>query len=202
MHDEILFWKYDWLDVSEEIKIGACKEADQLPEAVFKKREIAEISAELCKKHLPILPTLDTKNITHNVREIQIDGSRGRMQNFGNDGQQCVKGTAIDFLVPFDGDPEMFKVKPSSYRMSSPRGRVDGKFVIFTISGIALSANEIKTEISSKVAEVEEFLDYLSKSAHGFSEALDKAVVQALEARKLKLIADKELIAGLEFKAE
>ena len=202
MHDKFLFQEYDWFDVRQKIKVEACGEVDQLPEAAFKKHDIAEIAAELCKKYLPILPTLEINNIKLKKRKIPSEVSRGRRQYFGNDGPHYVKGTAIDVYVPFDGDPEMFNVKPSTCSVSCLRGRVEGKFIIFTISVDALSPDKVKADINSRVADIQECLDYLSKSVSGFSDELNKIVVEALEARKSKLNADNELIAGLGFKVE
>ena len=202
MRDEILFWDYDWFATSEAVKGTARNAVDQLSQAAFEERDITEIAAELCDKYSMAPPTLDTDNITVKKRDIEIDVSHDRMRYFGDGGPHYVKGTGIDVRVPFSGDPRMFKLKPTTWSMSVPRGRVEGNFVVFTISGTNLSTEKVRDEIDKRVAEIKKWLNYQSKGAREFSDELNRVVVQALEARKSKLNADNELIAGLGFKVE
>lgn len=202
MHDEILFWQYDWFAMSEAQKRAARSEASQLSEVAFGERDIPEIAAELCEKYSMVPPTLDTDNITVKKRDIEFDVSHDRMQYFGDYGPHYVKGTGIDVRVPFSGDALMFKLKPTTWSLSVPHGRVEGNFVVFTISVTNNSTEAVKAEIDERVAEIKKWLNYQSESAGGFSDELSRIVVEALEARKSKLIADKELIAGLGFKVE
>ena len=202
MHDDILFWEYEWFKVSDEQKEGARRYADQLPQAAFEGREMAEIAAELCEKYSLVPPTLDHIKITVEKREIEIDVSHNRTWYFGRGRPRYVKGTAFDVRVPFNGDPKMFKIKPNKSFSNFPRGRVESNSVAFTISGIDLSIDKVKAEITSRVVEIQTWLDFLSESARDFPNALNQVVVQTLEARKSKLSADSDLISGLGFKVE
>ena len=202
MHDDILFWEYEWSKVSDAQKEGARRYADQLPQAAFEGRELAEIAAELCEKYSLVPPTLDPIKITVEIREIEIDVSHDRKWYFGRGGPHYVKGTAFDVRVHFNGDPKMFKIKPNNSLLNFPRGRVESNSVAFTISGIDLSTDKVKAEITSRVVEIQTWLDFLSESARDFPNALNQVVVQTLEARKSKLSADSDLISGLGFKDE
>lgn len=202
MHDEILFQECDWFKTIEAQKNAACNEANRLSESAFEEHSIEEIAAELCEKYSLIPPTLDTDKIKGKKRDIKIDVSHDRMRYFSGSGTRYVEGTAIDVRVPFSGDPKMFKLNPNIWSTSVAYGRVEGKSVVFTIGGINLSTEKVKDEINKRVAEIEKWLNYQSESVSGFSDELNKIVVEALEARKSKLNADNELIAGLGFKVE
>lgn len=202
MRDDVLFWKYDWFNVVEAQKDAARKDAGHLPKSAFDERDVTEIATELCEKYSLVPPTIDPDNISVKQREIDLDVSRDRMRSFGDGRPHYVKGTAIDVRLPFTGDPGMFNVKPNTWTTSIPRGSIEGNSVIFTISGTELSAEKVKANIESTVAEIQKWLDFQSDSARGFPEQLAQVVNQALEARKSKLGADSDLISGLGFKVE
>ena len=96
----------------------------------------------------------------------------------------------------------MFNIEPNTWTTSIPRGRVEGNSIVFSVSGTDLSPEKVKSEISSSVSEIQQWLDFQSDSARGFPEALARVVKQAVEARHSKLAADNDLVSNLGFRVE
>lgn len=202
MRDEALFWKYDWFAVVEAQKAAARKDAGNMSRADFARQSLEELRVSLCEKYSLEVPALDLDNITVNQRETEIDVSHDRMRYFSTGGPHYVKGTAIDVRVPFVGDPGMFNIKPTTWTTSLPRGRIEGNSVRFTISGTDLSPENVKSEIDHRISEIQQWLGFQETSVGNFPNELAQISKQALEARKKKLDADAELVAGLGYRTE
>jgi len=202
MHDDVLFWNYEWFDVAEAQKRAAQKDVDELRPEDFEGQSIDEITEIICEKYSLVPPQLDTTNTTVKPREVQIDVSHDRMRHFRDGGPHYVKGTAIDVRVPFNGDAGMFNVKPNTWTTSIPRGRVEGNSIVFTISGTDLTQEKVKASIDRETSEIQKWLGFQEKSVDGFSQQLELVVRQAIEVRKTKLSADADLISGLGYRIE
>ena len=202
MRDEALFWKYDWFAVVEAQKAAARKDAGNMSKGDLARQSLEELLAGLCEKYSLEVPALDLHNITVKQRETEIDVSHDRMRYFSTGGPHYVKGVAIDVRVPFVGDPGMFNIKPTTWTTSLPRGRIEGNSVRFTISGTDLSPEKVKSEIDHRISEIQQWLGFQEKSVGNFQSELAQITKQALEARKRKLDADSDLIAGLGYPTE
>lgn len=202
MKDEILFWKYDWNRLVEAKKVTAQKEADNVRLSDFDRSQLDQLTSDICMKHSLSVPKLDLKSITVRQHEVNIDVGRDRMRSFTSDGPHFVKGTAIDVRIPFTGEPEMFKVKPNTWTTSVPRGRIEGSTLVFTISGVSLSKDEVKSQIDHQIEQLNTWLNFQVQSIGNFETELSLVVRQTLENRKRKLDGDVSLIAGLGYKTE
>lgn len=94
----------------------------------------------------------------------------------------------------------MFKVEPSTYDMNPPRGHVEGKNVVFTISGANLDAAAVRRQIDATIASVQAYLGYQRSAVEEFHADLRRRSVEAINRRKAKVGGDKSLIDGLGFK--
>jgi uncharacterized coiled-coil protein SlyX len=202
MRDEALFWEYDWFAVVEAQKAAIRRDAENMSKADFARQPLDELQADLCEKYSLEVPALDLDNITIKQRETDIDVSHDRMRYFSTGGPHYIKGTAIDVRVPFVGDPGMFKIKPTTWTTSLPRGRIEGSSVRFTISGTDLSPEKVKSEIDHRINEIQQWLGFQEQSIGNFPTELAQIAKQALEARIKKLESDSELIAGLGYRTE
>lgn len=202
MREDVLFWEYDWFGVVEAQKRAVQRDIDSLSDRDFENATTDEIVASVCEKFSLRAPTLDRENITVKQREVDIERGLERRGYFSDHGSYTVKGTAIDVRVPFDGDKEMFKVKPTTFTTVIPRGRIDGNSLLFTISGTDLTTDNVKSEIERRLNEVQQWLDFQSKSVGNFPTELSQIAKQAVDRRKDKLDADRELVSGLGFRTE
>lgn len=199
--EELLFHEGDWFSVSEAQKQRvnsdiASKNGDQLLNTSTE--DMAKYYAE---EFSIAIPQLDYDGITVGQREAQIDVSHDFSRYFSDrSGPHYIAGTAVDVEIPFSGDAEVFRIRPTTFTMNPPRGRVSKGVLHFTIQGTDLTAQNVQDEIRSRLDSVEEYLGWLRQTATPFNDTLyDQAKLQ-IEARKQKLLSDRNLVAGLGFK--
>lgn len=192
-NDDLLFFSVEWHRAVEGQKQGAKKRAEGLTWEQFQKSSEDDLVAQIVEAFSLVPPTVTPENIEVSQREVdlQVDGWRGPVSR---------KGTAIDVRLPFTGDEGMFKLRPSSFDSNPPRGRVRGAYLVFTVQGIELSADQVRADIDRWVSAVQKYLGYQHESVKGFAEELRRVTESAVAERKKKLEADKGLISGLGFK--
>jgi len=80
------------------------------------------------------VPELDEANMVVDQQEAQMDvsGDPQRTAYFlGHGGPVYVTGALVIVEVPFSGDPEMFRVRPSTSDSAPPRGAVHNNALTF-----------------------------------------------------------------------
>ena len=117
----------------------------------------------------------------------QIDVSHDfRRAGFGN-GPILVKGTVLDIAVPFTGDPDLWRVRPSSFSISGyPPIEVRGGVVVFSceFADDAPDAERLKVDIERTVESLDGAVATLSKDVERHNQDASREVLEALH-RKL-----------------
>lgn len=199
--EELLFNETDWYSIIEHQRQAmhkeiASKNGDQLLNT--SSEDLAKFYAD---KYAIVVPVLDRENITVDQRESQIDVSHDRMRNIRDRSKpHNITGTAVDVEIPFSGDKGVFFVRPSRYDLNPPRASVNENILSFTIQGTALTVQYVDSAINSKLSSVEQYLGWLEDGAKTFNPTLYEAAYTAVNHRKQKLLADRNLVAGLGFK--
>lgn len=197
----LLFWKHDWYSVMEAQKAGARKKIERMSASdLVAHQSLDELAASIATEFSMAPPVLDVENIDVWQREVEIE----HRSQFGYIDElrrsMTRKGTAIDVRVPFNGEEEMFQVRPTSYNTNPPRGRISRGYIEFTITGTSLSAEIVKSEIERRIADINQYLDFQRSSVGNFSAEIQKVAYDALQARASKLNADRNLIEDLGYR--
>lgn len=199
--EDFLFNKGDWFGVSAAQKQRmdqdiAAKNGDQLLNTSTE--DLAKYYAEEFTIDVPVL---DMDNVTVGQREAQIDVSHDRFRYFSdNSGPHYITGTAVDVEVTFSGDAGVFNVQPTTHTMNPPRAYISNGVLHFSIQGTDLTAQKVQAAISSRLDSIEQYLGWLRQTATPFNASLLDQARSQIEARKKKLLGDRNLVAGLGFK--
>lgn len=160
--------------------------------------DLAEYFAE---KFRIAVPELDVENLVIDQREKQIDVSRDPMRMIMDRGRAFyVTGTEIEVEVPFSGEAEAFKIQPSPYSLNPPRATARGSKLTFLITGTSLDADGVRKEIDRTVSEIQSYLSNLRGNLSGLNSQLLGEAKAAIEARRMKLLASRSMVASLGFK--
>ncbi|NOS79523.1 MAG: hypothetical protein HOP35_16430 [Nitrospira sp.] len=147
------------------------------------------------------VPVLDTENLVVDQREKQIDVSRDSMRMIRDRSRPFyITGTEIEIEVPFSGEAEAFKIQPNPYTLSPPLASVRGTTLAFSIAGTNLDADGVRTQIDRTVSAIQSYLDNLRVNVAGLNEQLPGEARAAIEARRTKLLANRNMVATLGFK--
>ena len=85
-------------------------------------------------------------------------------------GPVYVTGTEVVVEVPFSGDPEMFKVRPSTSNMNPPRGDVRGNTITFRSWGENMNAQQVRSELDRWLADINQYLQWQRNSFKNFND--------------------------------
>ena len=152
------------------------------------------------KKYGIEVPELIEGEMVVDQREAQRDVSGDPMRRFFYDRHQgpiIVTGTEILLEVPFSGDPQMFRVQPSTYNMNPPQGTVQGNILTTTLWGDNLNADQVRGQINTWLGEVRQHLQWQRDSFRNCNVALAQQARDAVVSRRDQLLRNQNLVASL-----
>lgn len=146
-------------------------------------------------------PTIDraAATVEQNEGKVEIFDS-WRYAHDEDEGPLVLTGTIVDLVVPFTGDPALFKVRPSSWSTVLPIAEIRSGTLVIKISGKDLDAVKVKTDLGRQLDLIEEYLVSQRSDTSKFNNDLRDNVRQQLEVRRKKLLADQNLVTDLGFK--
>jgi hypothetical protein len=196
-----LFSSVDWFSVQEDQKKRLIDEVTSVDGNRLLNTSVDDLCDYFEEKYRIEVPVLHEDQIVADQQEIQIDVSQDSMR-FMRDRSRpfFVPGTAVEITVPFDGEAEAFKIRPTTYTLSPPIGEVRGSTLVLMIQGTDLKAKQVRAEIDRMLTEIKSYLENLRRNAEGFNGQLRQLAREAIERRRQKLLADQNLVAALGFR--
>ena len=147
------------------------------------------------------VPSLINEEIVVDQRETKIDVRHDPRRWIDDRSRPVyVPGTEVEVEIPFTGDAEVFRVQPTSYTLNPPRAEVRSNSLILRISGTDLSAQGVQQSINQTINDIQSYLSTLRTNAAGLNQQLFQRAKTAIEARREKLLADRNLVGALGFK--
>lgn len=72
-----------------------------------------------------------------------------------------IPGAKITINIPFEGDGEVFNIRPTSFSLSPPRATISRTSLQFEYTGESLDASRVKSSFDSSLQEIEGYLNTL-----------------------------------------
>lgn len=110
-----------------------------------------------------------------------------------------VPGTILQLSIPFTGDRDFFEIQPGTSNFNSPRARATKGAVLIGYSAVELNSEHAKAELNRSIDSIEQHLVWLRQSTEPFNEKLKVIARTAIEARKAKVLKDRNSVASLGF---
>ncbi len=143
---------------------------------------------------------IDESGIQIDYGDAQVDVShRFEYAVFDRSRPTYVTGTRISFFVPFSGDAELFKCRPSTFSLNPPRGVVRGNELVFVHDRTTHDVPNIKNEFDRELQSVQQNLSRIADQVEQFNSTIRTKVSQQIGARREKLLQDRGIIEGLGF---
>ena len=198
---EYLFSNVDWHSVEEHQKQEMRKAIDSVDANRLLNTSVEDLARYFEERYRIEIPKLLTDEIVVDQQETKIDVSRDHNRMIRDRSQPLyIAGTVVNVDIPFAGEAEAFKVRPTTYTMSPPRATVRGDVLVLKIAGTNLDAEGVRSEINKTVAEIDSHLTTLRSNASGLNGHLLGQARTLIETRRQKLLADRSLVSGLGFK--
>ena len=134
--------------------------------------------------------------------EVKVDVSHDfRRVPFADGRRIFVPGHRVTVRVPFEGDPDLFDYKPSTYNFNPPRADVSKDestlILAFTVPQDDADAAKIGEEIESEVANIRNYLGWIRSDCASWNSGLLDEADRYLKARKRRLLDQAELLSQL-----
>src|SRR5258708_3793877 len=115
MPSDYLFSKVDWFSIEESQKRKMQQEIAELDSGRILGSSLNDLCEYFEGKYRVEAPQLDKGGIVADQQEREIDVSGDRDRHWSTPGPHYMKGTELSLTIPFSGDPETFKIRPSSF---------------------------------------------------------------------------------------
>ena len=143
---------------------------------------------------------IDESGIQVDYGDAQVDVShRFEYAVFDRSTPTFVTGTRITFFVPFSGDAELFKCRPSTFSLNPPRGVVRGNDLVFVYERTTHDVLRIRSEFDRELQSVQQNVSRIADQVEQFNSTIRTKVSQQIGARREKLLQDRGIIEGLGF---
>jgi hypothetical protein len=105
------------------------------------------------------------------------------------------------FEIPFSGEAELFKCRPSQHHFSPPRGTVQtNPHQVILVFHATEGGDAIKSNLQDQITKIKEFIAFQRPEIDRWNAGLAESVRQRVNARREKLQADQKLVDDLGFK--
>lgn len=181
---------------SQERKLAEA--AESIPAEHALARSTNELAAELVE-HFRIEPLdLDWDSMTVSTGDARIDVTHDpRRFIFADEGRVLVAGTRFTFHIPFTGEADLFKLRPSTFTLSPPRGIVAEHELQLVAEVPADSRDGLKGALDATVEAVKTHVGYANRDVDRWNARLPDLAKQYAERRRMKVIGDREFVALL-----
>lgn len=173
---EFLFSHVDWFAVDQLQRAHLTAEIDHLDGDRLLNTSVEDLCDYLEKKYRVEVPVLHEDEIVVDQHETQME-----MNDYGR--RIRVKGTAIEFSVPFDGDKEVFKIRPTAYTVEPPQGEVRDGIVVVRVEGRDLAGDRVRADFDHILSEIQHYLTNLRVNAQDLNNQLRALARGAVERR-------------------
>ena len=113
---------------------------------------------------------IDESGINADYGDAQVDVSqRFEYAVFDRSRPLYITGTRLTFYVPFTGDPQLFKCRPSTYNLNPPRATVRNNDLVFVYERTTQDAAAIEAEFERDRKNVKDYLGWIARDVEQFN---------------------------------
>jgi hypothetical protein len=172
--DDLLFSKVDSFSVQDHRRKLAESEIAGIDGDQLLNTNVDDLVSYIVDRFRIDVPLLDEANMNVDQYEARRDLSGDPMRRaFYSEREPLhVTGTEIEVEVPFSGDSELFKVRPSTYDTNPPSGDVRGDTVTFRCWGENLNSAQVRSQLDRWLADVNRWLQWQRAGFNRFNDSL------------------------------
>jgi hypothetical protein len=191
--DDLLFFKANINALTDAQQRNMGGEIQGLDPDRLLNTPVDDLVAYFAQKYRIEVPTL------HRDQAL-LDEPRETYQEVNDYGRQIrIPSTLIKLTVPFDGDQDMCYVRPSTFDTAPPRAAVTSDGVVLELVIRSSEQDQVKNTLNRALDDIERYLGWQRPTIEAFNANLAGQARQAIEARRARLLQDRNLVSGLGF---
>lgn len=128
--------------------------------------------------------------------DIQLDADRALHYNYA--GPVTLRGIEVTFIVPFDGDPWLFKCQPSSWTTVYPEGEIRGQEYRLTLQDPEKKSDRVKENREWQLRHVEDYVRRQESQINAYNQKITGILKGAIDQRRRELLANADFAQALE----
>ena len=176
------------------------KEINSLSESQILNTSPEDLCSYFVEKYRVEPVVLDESAIQADYGEARVDVSRRFEYGIiDRSGPHYITGTRIVFYVPFEGHRGLFKCRPSTFKLNSPRADIRRDELVFVYEGTMHEARGVKEQFDRDLSSVQENLGRIASDVDRFNSTIREKVSSQIDQRRTKLLQDREIVADLGF---
>lgn len=142
---------------------------------------------------------LHEDKITVDSRDAKIDVSHDFLRGGWGDGPTYANGVEVTYHLPFSGDKELFKCRPSSFSLNPPRAVVGSGELRFPYDQPDGDVLATRRDFDEDRGKIREWVDRQRRQIDDFNASLTQAVGTAVAQRRAVLEKRKADLGALGF---
>lgn len=167
-------------------------------------RMLNESVEDLCdhfeKEYRIEVPKLDEAGITFDQEETKVDVRRTANRVFYDNRRNThIPGTLFTFFVPYKGEQELFKCRPSAYNHNPPHAKVKPGELELAYAVTEQNSASIRAQFDRDLAQIRQWLVSVANDVDQFNGTVRSKARAKVEARKRRLENNRDTASGIGF---
>ena len=185
--DDYLFYKYDFHGVQDANQQRLRKTIDDADPTLVQAGTIDTAAQRFVDDFLLAAPELTEGATSVDIEEARVDVTGDFNYGAWGPGPHYVPGIRASYYVPFAGDPEMFRVKPTTFTTVIPAAAIEGNELRFTFERPGQPVDETKKAFEVELSRVKQYLGWLRDNVNSYNAALLPLAKERVTARRARL---------------
>ena len=183
----LLFSEYDLSAVLEN-QLNQVNDKVRAVNSVRFETSTDDLLAATVASDLVIAPAeLHEDRLSVSSRDAKVDVSYDRNRAFFGPGPHYIDGLEVTYHLPFSGDPELFKCRPSRFTLNPPRAVLRPRELRFPYDSANRDVARTKESFDDDLTEIKEWLGRQAGQIAEYNASLEDRVRSAVIARRAEL---------------
>ena len=201
-----LFWEKDLRDFLNTRKQALFEEIDSIDADRLLTPPLEDLCDQLIEKYTVATPQIDESGIDSEFRDAKIDLRRHPdFFVFHNSGPVYAPSTRVTVYVPFTGNPELLKCRPSTFNVGPPSAVVRDSELAFEYENLDRETDSTKKNdwpgkpFHRDFNSLKKYLAWMARDLEEFNSSIRESAKQRIRARNDKFLRDRRIAESLGF---
>lgn len=184
---QYLFHDFDFHAVQENQRRRMLAAIEQADAGAIRRGDVDVVADDFAGRFRLDAPILTEGAVSLAVEEAQVDATGDFSRAFVGPGPHYVPGIRATYYVPYTGEREMFRCRPSTFTTVLPAAELKPGELRFVYERTDQNVAGTKQSFDHDLREVKRYLGWLEENANSFNDSLPPLARQAVAARRQRL---------------
>jgi hypothetical protein len=195
---DLLFYRRDQVGLDDVLRreVGLLRDrVDALPDKFFAESSDDQIATFLAEQHAiqPLRVNFGAAKASVIETQLEVHDQFGFRR-----GPVRVPGLLATKSIPFQGDPDLWRLRTNPFNMNPPHGEIRGNTLVIGISVSTQEADEARRYIDQVIAQIPEYLQRQEAQIAQHNASLTTHAMQWIKVRRQRLGSAADLLKKLE----